>query len=236
MNSIENNVSDNMINRLMSVDARSIKDHIQLQRKGTFQSKTVRVGSSECSVDQLIQAIGKKINSADVTKKEPDLESLKAVLIAVNEAEIADRGITSSFFHLFSSHDQEMDKLQRSADIQIENHKAYETLLTGHTIEFRKNEKTDPLQSNLATILSEASHKKARIFITFKPDSKDGEWSLVRKNQTAQVIPIYIEEKKIHTPVGVVTTFVVALGAEVKNGELSISIEDVINVLRNKNS
>lgn len=242
MGLIVNNNPDGVINQLMNADMQSMKDSIHLHQKGVFQSSLVTVGNNECSVDQLIQELGNKIHRADAKQDEPNLEKLKAVLTAVSDKEKADRDFASSLFHLFSSQDEEVDQLQHEADIKIKDHKIYEKLLNeGITITFTKEQGASDLKSNLITIHSRSIHRndpegvvEGRIFITFEPDSKHGEWSYVRKRKAAKEVLIYIEQKEEYTKLGLATTFEIALANEVKNGNIDITAENVVNILKNK--
>ena len=68
---------------------------LDLRRTGFFQSRTVTVGGSECSVQQLITALGDKINHPEETNLQR-LGELKKILKTVSEREKADRSFTSS--------------------------------------------------------------------------------------------------------------------------------------------
>ena len=103
--------ADQMINRLINLNHNKRVETVGLRRTGFFQSRTVSVGDQECSVQQLITALGNKIKAHDASNLE-DLESLKDVLKTVSDKEKNDRSFTSSLFHLFSSRDKDVAKLK----------------------------------------------------------------------------------------------------------------------------
>lgn len=234
MSHVVNN-PDNVIKQLMNSDSpQAMKESVHLKRTGAFQSRTVTVGNQVCTVNQLIKALGKKIKEADVKEDAPNLEKLKDMLTAVSEAEKADRLPTSSLFHLFSSRDEKVDKLQHKVDSKIEEHKAYEALNGGHEVKLFDGDDSD-LASNLRKIYSstrpmnrqdsEGPHK-VRIFVNLEPNSKEGNWTVGKKNAEAQEVLFYIQRKS--DDMG--SSFVIAMANKV-----DITAEELVkNILDKK--
>lgn len=222
---------DNIINQLMGVDPELMKENLHLRRTGVFQSRTVTVGGQECSVEKLISTIGKRIKDTDVEQDGPHLDKLKAMLSAVSEAEKENRSATSSLFHLFSKRDSKVDKLMQKVESKIEKHKAFEALKTGHKVTIFEEDDSD-LAVNLEGFLNQSKEPhKVRIFVNFEPDSNEGDWTIGRKNAQAQEVLFYIQRKDESD----LFVYVIALANDVKNGNVSITAQDVFTILENRN-
>lgn len=240
MGVVDNNNSDNVINQLMNANPEKLKESVRLHRAGVFESRTVKVGVEECSVEKLISNLGKRIKETDVKQDKPGLEKLKAMLSAVSDAEKANRGITSSLFHLFSSRDDEVDELQYQVDRKIDAHKAYQTLKTGFSVRIFEDDESD-LSSNLTRIYKATrpinqndpdSPHMARIFVSFDANSDEGNWTVGRKNAGAQELLFYIVRED--TEMGF--NYVLALANKVKNGDTGVTSQDLVrNILDKKN-
>lgn len=136
-----NNNPDSVINQLIDKpDIQKMKE-IHITRSGILQSRTVRKGDQECTLNQLIGELGKRINEANIKQSEPDLGKLKNVLTAVSEAEQDHR--TGILSHLFSSRDEDVGKLQNKVDVKINQHEIYEKLKDGYDLKFNKRYSSD---------------------------------------------------------------------------------------------
>jgi hypothetical protein len=141
MHNVNNSNPDNVISQLIDKPNVQKMKEIHITRSGTLQSRKVRKGDQECTLNQLIGELGKRINEANIKQSEPDLGKLKNVLTAVSEAEQDNR--TGILSHLFSSRDEDVDKLQNKVDIKINQHEIYEKLKNGYDLKFNKRYSSD---------------------------------------------------------------------------------------------
>lgn len=172
-----NNNPDKVIDQLML--SQGMKESVQLQRTGAFQSRTVTVGDEHCSLQELISTIGDRIKNADVTKDEPDLEKLKEMLTAVSEVEKENRSGTASLFHFFSSRDKDVTKLGRTVDTKIKQHDAYMALEGGLGVELKA---VTPFTSRLRALYAQGKEIKDDIresrpfYVDMNDDNKPFSW------------------------------------------------------------
>lgn len=235
-----------VINQLMAIDVSNMQRSVELHRAGAFQSRTVKVGDEECSIDQLITTLGDRIKTADVAKDDPDLEKLKAMLTSVSAAERENRGFRASLFHLFSSRDKEVVKLSNIADVKIDEHRILDKLKNGHSITFQKklsDSQDSDLKKNIvaAYAVGKPIHrdehfdvKEGRIYVNFAEDSKDGVWKFAKTSDLAQEIKFYIDKKD--DGVNSTSTFRIALMDDIKNGDLDITAEDIVRILEKRSN
>lgn len=140
MNNVNNNPNSVISQLIDKPDIQKMKE-IHITRSGTLQSRTVRKGDQECTLNQLIGELGKRINEANIKQSEPDLGKLKNILTAVSEAEQDHR--TGILSHLFSSRDKDVDKLQSMVDVKINQHEIHEKLKDGYDLQFYKRYSSD---------------------------------------------------------------------------------------------
>ncbi len=106
---------NDVINRL------NTGSNIEIRRTGgIFKSRRVIIGSTSCSVKELVEGLKERINQ---TYNVEDLKSLKSKLIQISIIEKNKRDWPASLHHLFSTRDKEVNASIYHAEtkIMIEN-------------------------------------------------------------------------------------------------------------------